>query len=147
MSTWRTLMGTYPPDGSMRVRLARAGYSALDAGTPPEQLAFDSSWPDIGQILLQGVVFVSKVGANHILSIETGIYYGGVPPLCLWQEVQGANLYRQNEVWADPNGNLGQLNYQCPACWTNGGTINFHRIWGDWARDWTCAYTILRPLG
>ncbi len=75
--TDRILIGAH--DGTHVFRASRPGYDVKNSGLLPEQLSFDSRWPEIGNILMRGT-FPS--GAT----IAQTVYFGATfaqPPLVI----------------------------------------------------------------
>lgn len=75
--TDRVLIGAH--DGTHVFRASRPGFDVKNTALSPERLAFDSRWPEIGNILMRGTFQLSGVSHGEVSFGATYTY----PPLLI----------------------------------------------------------------
>ncbi|WP_299937482.1 hypothetical protein [uncultured Nitratireductor sp.] len=86
----RTLLGLF--NGDYRLRCSLPNYDVKNAGLTPEQLSFDSSWSEIGNILKRGQFQISGSGG---FTVYYGATYASPPMVVL--HMSGPN--NDTSVW------------------------------------------------
>ncbi|WP_113154789.1 hypothetical protein [Nitratireductor sp. OM-1] len=67
--TDRVLIGAH--DSTHVFRASRPGFDVKSTALSPEQLAFDSRWPEIGNILMRGTFQISGNGSKEVFFATT----------------------------------------------------------------------------
>lgn len=106
----RTLLGLF--NGDHRLRCSLPNYDVKNTGLTPEQLSFDSSWPEIGNILVRGQFQLSGISLEDVYFGTTYTY----PPLVIVH-------------MSGPNNDTSKWYLIDVACWFD---FNIHLyVWSD----------------